>query len=95
MHNLDRIAFRKVALKLTIAYLSDRTESVAIKSDEGTPIVSESKSVTKDVPQDSMLRPLLFWLYIKKLPKVVTAFIRQFADNIAITVNAKETDRQN
>ena len=65
-------------------YLSDRKQSVVVGSHS-----SEWRTIKAGVPQDSVLGPLLFLLYINDITSVVASNIILFADdtNIYVTVD--------
>ena len=61
------------------SFLSGRTQSVVVDGAE-----SDSLPVTSGVPQGSVLGPVLFLVYINRLPKGVNSTVRIFADDTVI-----------
>ena len=53
------------------------------KKDEGytTGVYTEWFQVLREVPQGSVLEPLLFVLFVNKLPKWIRTSIKMFADD--------------
>ena len=63
------------------SFLSERTQHVIIKSAEWNPA-----PVTSGIPQESVLGPILFVLYINDMPEVVDkdSFLYLFADDTKV-----------
>ena len=88
INDLSRIGVRGSALKWFINYLTDRQQQVQCGN-----TVSASTSCSRGVPQGSVLGPLLFLLYTRKAPEVLSATktIKSvlFADDILIYCSGK------
>ena len=61
------------------AFLLGHSQCVALEGEKSSEI-----SVTSGVPQGSVLRPILFLLYINDLPKNLTSQVRLFSDDTAV-----------
>ena len=61
--NLERYGLRGICLERFRSYLNDRTYSVAINSQ-----YSNTLAVECDVPQGSILGPLMFLIYVIDFP---------------------------
>ena len=66
-------------------WLTDRRQRVVVEGE-----VSSWKSVLSGVPQESVLGPILFLVYINDLEKGVTCKILKFADDTKLFTNTKE-----
>ena len=66
-------------------WLTDRRQRVVVDGE-----VSSWKSVLSGVPQGSVLRPILFFVYINDLEEGVTGKILKFADDTNLFRKAKE-----
>ena len=60
-------------------FLTNRTQQVKVNGS-----FSELVKVTSGVPQDSVLRPVLFLIYINDLPDTIVAIMKLFADDAKI-----------
>ena len=69
------------------AFLLGRTQAVVLEGESSSEV-----PVTSGVPQGSVLRPLLFLLYINDLPQNIQSQVRLFADDTAVylTVNSPQ-----
>ncbi len=71
-------------------WLSDRKQSVVING-----IATDWARVTSDVPQGSVLGPVLFMIYINDIDVVLNNFIGKFADDTKIGNSViSDRDRQ-
>ena len=61
------------------SFLSNRIQYVSVNGK-----CSELKAVTSGIPQDSVLGPILFVIYINDLPDVVNKYLYLFADDSKI-----------
>ena len=88
INDLSNIGVRGSALKWFINYLTDRQQQVRCGN-----TVSAPTSCSRGVPQGSVLGPLLFLLYTRKVPEVLSATktIKSvlFADDILIYCSGK------
>ena len=88
IYDLSNIGVRGSALKWFINYLTDRKQQVRCGN-----TVSAPTSCSRGVPQGSVLGPLLFLLYTRKVPEVLSATktIKSvlFADDILIYCSGK------
>ena len=89
INDLSNIGVRGSALKWFINYLTDRQQQVRCGN-----TVSAPTSCSRGVPQGSVLGPLLFLLYTRKVPEVLSATktIKSvlFADDILIYCSGKK-----
>ena len=68
-----------VWLGLSLINLNDRTQQVVVDGES-----SATAPVTSGVPQGSVIRPILFMIYINDLPTSVKSKVRLFADDTII-----------
>ena len=72
------------ALKWFDSYLSDHQQKCIVNGE-----LSGSRAVTCDVPQGSLIGPLLFLIYINDLPNCLTkASPRMYPDDTSISIAA-------
>jgi len=76
LHKLDHYGVRGQTLTWILAFLSGRSQRVVCEGSTSPPA-----AVISDVPQDTVLGPLLFLAYINDLPKCVSSTPRLFADD--------------
>ena len=79
---LEFYGIRGVANKLLHSYLQNRLQFVSINN-----VKSNLEPVTCDAPQESILGPLLFLLYINDLPVSLKTMPRLFADDTALLIH--------
>ncbi|KAL7295319.1 hypothetical protein TKK_0011350 [Trichogramma kaykai] len=77
---LRRIGCDAAAVEWFASYLSDLT--IAVRGDEGT--LSEPLPICSGVPQDSVLGPLLFAIFINDLREALVSSKHIYADDTAI-----------
>jgi len=87
LKKLNYAGIRGIANKLISSYLSDRHQIVKINDK-----LSQSLSVKHSVPQETVLGPIFFILYINGLLNINTeAEIMYLADNTVILIHDKNT----
>src|SRR5437867_6841485 len=77
LKDLEEIGCDATSLALFADYLTDRTQRVKYGAHH-----TEWQDITRGVPQGGCISPLLFNIYVRKLPECVTDPIFQFADDI-------------
>ena len=81
--------FNPVIIRWIENYLQDRSQYVEINGEK-----SQWQPVTSGIPQGSVLRPLLFLIYINDLPKHVNSTIYMYADDTQIYREIREKHDQ-
>ena len=90
LNKLEKYGIRNNSLHLITNYLTNRKQIVYIINSYSTP-----QTVIRGVPQDSILGPLLFSIYINGLPKASHFETRLYADDTALILSEKELDTLN
>ena len=81
LHKLAGIGCSEFIIKWFSSYLSDRRQRVMLKGQ-----TSYWASVLAGVPQGSILRPLLFLIYINDFVSYIGCSIRLFADDTSLYI---------
>ena len=79
MSKLDAMGVKGSVHKWSENFLENRRQFVVVNNDK-----SEEAHVTSDIPQDSVLGPILFKVYINDLPRVCKNSVKLFADDTKI-----------
>lgn len=79
LYKMVKLHFPKWQTKLIKSYLHQREFEVTINNETST-----TKQITAGVPQDSVLGPILFNVYIADLPELKYCKVAQFADDTTI-----------
>ena len=81
IHELSLVSIHGAALAWIVDYLSDREQRVKLFSEYSQPV-----SCSRGVPQGSVLGPLLFTLYIRRLGHRVPISVshQEFADDVVL-----------
>ena len=85
IHKLNSIELKILIIKWINSFLSQRNVYVKINTS-----VSASFCPTAGVPQGSVIAPILFLIYVSRLPKM-KAQISQFADDFALYYRSRST----
>ena len=85
---LNRLKYRfgmcNLALAWLESYLTNRTQRVVIQNEDGHTVQSANKPLTQGIPQGSILRPILFNLFVAPLGELCRAkgvSFQGYADN--------------
>ena len=78
---LECYGIRDIANNLMENYLTNRRQYVSIDQQSSSPLF-----ITHGVPQESVLGPLLFRIYMNDLPNCTTSPPRFFADDTCVIV---------
>ena len=82
LHKLHYYGIRRPAHMLIKSYLSSKKQFVAINNTS-----SSLENIEIDVPQGSILGPLLFLIYLKDPGKAILSKPRLFADDTCLVVS--------
>ena len=82
LHKLQRYGVQGTTNAWISSFLYDRRQAVVVDGSQ-----SSFVSVRSGVPQDSVLGPCLFLVYINDLPEKLTTRARLFADDTATSVS--------
>ena len=81
---LEHCGVRGVALHLLKSYLTDRKQYININES-----ISSLKPISMGVPQESILGPLFYIIYVKDLHYAVSCTPRLYADDTCLLVEGK------
>ena len=87
LDKLEKYGIRNNSLHLNTNYLTNKKQVVHFNNKYSTP-----QTIKCGVPQDFILRPLLFSIYINDLPKASQFETRLYADDTALILSEKELD---
>ncbi|GFW34229.1 probable RNA-directed DNA polymerase from transposon BS [Trichonephila clavipes] len=79
LSKMMRLGFSDQLIKIIHSYLNSREFRVSVENSLSTP-----RPILSGVPQESLLGPKLFNLYINDIPKAVGVHLAMYADNTAI-----------
>ena len=90
LDKLEKYGIKNKALHLITIYLTNRTQMVYTNNSYFAP-----QTIKCGAPQDSILGPLLFSIYINDLPKASHFETSLYADDTALILSEKELDTLN
>ena len=90
LNKLEKYGIRNKSLHLITNYLTNRKQIIDNNNSYSTP-----QTIKCGVPQGSILRPLLFPIYINDLPKSSHFETRSYADDAALILSKKKLDTLN
>ena len=82
-----------MVLKMTFSYYSKKPKKNCKQRVVLNGQTSEWKKINSGVPQGSVLRPLLFLIYINDLPDGITSICKIFADDTYLFSKVQEINR--
>ena len=88
LQKLKAIRFSKGTLQWFRSYLSERIFLVNIESK-----LSDFGKISLGVPQGSILRPLLFLIYVNDMPQTVKSTLLLYGDDSCILHQYKKVDK--
>ena len=84
LYKLFKCGFDDISLQWLKSFLEKRRQSVVLEGEH-----SHSVPVTSGVPQGSVLRPLIFLIFMNDLPCCVESRVHLFADDTVIYLTIK------